>query len=783
MTNSAPVNVVSMTGYQKSRRPLSQSEAANVLDDCRDLALARLVQTVSSMLDKMDDDLGALAEKAQNLDEQNAFLNARREARLKRTAMEAAFKKHFVALFGEKTARKTEPAPATDNRDALSLELSLVGDEEIEEAIAVSNMATALQDSCEGELQAIAARMGFLLESPDLELKATPISPEMIHNAFKAACKQLVSSFNVQLAVMKLFDRYLSRDLLAIYQEINGRLKSRQILPDIRPGYRGKPKPGGSARQTAAASASAAADAAAQNSQEVFALLQQLLMKSSQQLGQPIGGLAGSGPAAISGADLAATLTNHFFDSLNRLQHGEAGAVSSLGTAIDAQMFAAGSTNLLHEIRGSPFAAGIGQFDAITIDIVAMLFDYIFEDPKIPDAMKALIGRLQIPVLKVAMLDKKFFSSKSHPTRKLLDSIASAAIGRGNDLSQSDPLYKETERIVQRVLLEFESDVSIFEELLAELDAFLASEEKQQEQTVERSARIIHDRERLEIARVIADDEIRRRVENLSMVTMVRDFLRGAWAHVLTHAHAADGEDGAPWKDALRTMDELLWSVKPKMTAEARKQLVTVLPGLLKRLHSGMAGVAMDEEEQRQFFANLVTCHTRSIKAGLGADAGQQSDDNPALSWTTAGHGETASAELPAANLLDAMNEAGAEAILVRTNVAEGDVQIEEVTLANEGDVSSFGDQQWAEVTASLKRGTWVDFRQDDGGFLRYKLSWVSPLKKVYLFTNISSQKALSISPQAMEMQLREGAAVILQNMPLMDRAVENMLETLQLQS
>ena len=67
--------------------------------------------------------------------------------------------------------------------------------------------------------------------------------------------------------------------------------------------------------------------------------------------------------------------------------------------------------------------------DAFTIDIVAMLFDYIFDDRTIPDKLKALIGRLQIPVLKVAMLDKQFFSKKSHPARRLLDEIAAASIG------------------------------------------------------------------------------------------------------------------------------------------------------------------------------------------------------------------------------------------------------------------------------------------------------------------------------------------------------------------
>jgi hypothetical protein len=71
----------------------------------------------------------------------------------------------------------------------------------------------------------------------------------------------------------------------------------------------------------------------------------------------------------------------------------------------------------------------LGPIDVMTLDIVALLFDFILDDQRIPDALKALIGRLQIPVLKVAMLDKDFFSHKTHPARLLLDALAAAAFG------------------------------------------------------------------------------------------------------------------------------------------------------------------------------------------------------------------------------------------------------------------------------------------------------------------------------------------------------------------
>ena len=773
MTNTAPVNVVQMTDYQKSRRLLGQGEVANVLDGCRDLTVTRLNRTMAAMFEKLEDELFELAGHSKVMDEQNALMNARKQARIKRTAMEAAFKKQFVALFGERLNRKSDQKPAQDPLSSLSLELALVGDDEMEESIALSSMANALQEKCDAELQALSARLGFLLDMPSIDHKSNPLGPELILEAFQHAIKQLESGFKVRMAVTSLFDRHLTSDLPGIYKEVNARLISRQILPELRPGYRAKPRPGTASRPAG----TSRSEAAPENAQEIFAMLQQLLMKSSQQLGP-------AGPAGASfaygGGEAAVPAPGGFFDSLNRLQRGDNGMMAALGNALDAQAVMAGTGNFLHHLKATPFAAGLPHFDSITIDIVAMLFDYIFEDPKIPDPMKALIGRLQIPVLKVAMLDKRFFSSRAHPTRRLLDTIAAASIGRGQDMSQSDPLYRETDRIVQRIVLQFESDVAIFVELLAELETFLANEEQRDERTVEKSARIIHDRERLEIARVIAEDEIRQRVEVAPTITTVREFLLDSWVHVLTSAHAAEGEDGLSWKNAIRAMDELLWSVKPKLSAEERKHLVTLLPGLLKRLHAGMAAISLDEETQKSFFSQLVTCHTRAVKAGLGGETVPVPESNPSLTWTLPD--QPATAEKDSATLLDAVTEANDEAALVRTNLTDGNMEIEHVTLAG-GVVppaKDDGEYNWTELTASLKRGDWVDFLQEDGTFLRYKLSWVSPLKKVYLFTNISSQKAVSISPEAMEVQLRDGTATLLQDAPLMDRAVENMLETLQ---
>ena len=93
-----------------------------------------------------------------------------------------------------------------------------------------------------------------------------------------------------------------------------------------------------------------------------------------------------------------------------------------------------------------------------------------------PDPIKVLIGRLQIPILKVAILDSSFFNHKKHPARQLLDSISKASLGWSDDQQLEDILIKKLEKIVDFLLLEFDQDIAIFEQALDEFQQFLKDE-------------------------------------------------------------------------------------------------------------------------------------------------------------------------------------------------------------------------------------------------------------------------------------------------------------------
>src|SRR5689334_4086454 len=99
--------------------------------------------------------------------------------------------------------------------------------------------------------------------------------------------------------------------------------------------------------------------------------------------------------------------------------------------------------------------------DSATLDIVSMLFDQLFEDPKIPEALKGLIGRLQIPTLKVAIADKTFFGNKEHPARLLLDTFGEVAVRLAEDFSAESPTFVHLEAIVGHLVGNFKEDIGV----------------------------------------------------------------------------------------------------------------------------------------------------------------------------------------------------------------------------------------------------------------------------------------------------------------------------------
>ncbi len=728
MATSPATNVVSLDAHARARARLTPQESAGVLTGCRDLAVGRLAQALVVMLDRVEDELFDLAERAGEHDAQNTFLDARVHARKHRGNIETTFHRQFLACFNARVKGEPAAAPAA----AVPAALSLVDDETLEQTLAVQAMAGRLRSACEGELGALSHRMAFLLSRPELTDEANPVSPEAVCGALKDACDQIAADWKVRLALLRALEAHVAGELQGVYRELNAHLVELQILPDARPAFRRNPAAAPRAPSRWAPASAAPAD--------VHAVLAGLLGALSAP---------GAAMAAAGGTAAVTPATRGFVQSLTGLQQpGPAGAG-------DAQALA----NVIRALGASPQSAALPAVDAMTIDIVAMLFDFIFEDRQIPAAVKALLGRLQIPTLKVALLDRAFFSSRSHPARQLLDRLARAAIGLDESSSRGEATLAKLEHVVGRVLAEFDDDLGLFATLAAEMEAFLAQQDEAEEAIATRTARLVEERERREIAGILAEEEVDRRLAARDWVPEpVRAMLEDVWARALADAHLAHGEGSQAWQAMLATADELLWSVEPKADAADRRRLVAGIPALVASLQAGMARAGVGDPARDVFFGMLVDCHAQAVKAGLRGMPlpGRSSAQEPA----------------PAAPF--------AAPSLEREMFPAGDIQVEEIRLRSPRGATPVRNVfTRTGIWTHVKRYTWVEFRREGSAPIRARLTWISPAKGIYLFTNSTASVAISVSPEALAEQMRRREARIVDDSPLVDRAVDAMVANL----
>jgi hypothetical protein len=453
-------------------------------------------------------------------------------------------------------------------------------------------------------------------------------------------------------------------------------------------------------------------------------------------------------------------VTQELGDALMRLQQGETGFDVG-GIPVQFAGVPQGMHNVLRDLQESPLGAKANQLEAMTIELVAMLFDFIFETKDLPDSMKVLIGRLQIPVLKAAMLDGAFFSKKSHPSRLLVNALAHAGIGWSPAMGTDDPLHKKVEQIVHRVLDEFTDDIGLFETLRKDLEEFLSEEEKNAEAMILSTAEEINQRDRHEIARIVARSEIEKRLEAHTVPNFLGAFFREHWIGALARVHL-QGEESDSWVLALATLDDLVWSVQPKRSGDERRKLVAMLPNLLKRLHGGLQGITWEAGERERFMANLVEAHAAAVKPSLAS-----------VPMPTTAVAEAAAAAAEAASAKGDVETAAKARALAEAMAPAPPPPPPEPTVEIVQD-------HFAELAASLERGMWIEFEGEDGQLAFAKLAWVSPLRGTYLFTNRQGQKAVSLTADELADRFRNDRARLVEAEPLVDRAFVSMLASLE---
>jgi hypothetical protein len=756
-------NVVALNTKTGRDSALSPAQIASLGKQVRDTATGHLQKLFQNMFDHLDDFLFDQADKSEKAAPQSAYFEAMRRVRLQKDQMRSAFLSKFHAGFNDAIGGPRATAAANLFEKGSLDSLLLVNDEELEESLAVTNMVAKAKNLHKEHLYALEQRFRAMYQGrAEITADTNPLGPQVICTAFKGAAKGLDVELKVKLVMYKLFDRYLVHELGAAYEAVNALLADAGVLPAIR--VRATVNPAGAARAPApraSASTPPASGAATSNGNvaprgaqpQVFDTLQHLLMMQRRMSAHASGDVAAD-DAVMPGGGAAVFDTPTVLVALSSLQHQPMSDISQMRDKDEIAAFLKNS--IVTQLRaGDPKATGrINQADTDTIDIVTMLFDFILDDAALPDAFKALIARLQIPVLKVGIIDKTFFAKKNHPARRLLNELARAGVGWTEVSNRdSDPLYRKVEHVVHRVLNEFENDVRLFSTLLDEFTAFLEEEKHQRKIAAER----------LEATHEIVAHEIERRIAAPDIPLSIRQFMSTAWKDVLVLIHSRDGNQGRAWEMALQVADDLVWSVQPKLTGKQRQRLVQMIPKILNGLQDGLTLISYHRNDKERLFRELEQLHLVSLKGD-------------------AARGETTAAptapvtEKPApgsrAALDDLINDLNAVPMLVE------DIVMQEPGGDDAWDAEQSQDEFTARV-AQIKVGTWVEFTEATGKTFRAKLAWKSEVLGEYTFVDRMYKVVADKTLQELAADFRDARARTVEDVPVLDRALDAVINGL----
>jgi hypothetical protein len=590
-------------------------------------AIQRLKLTAQEACERTVEGLGLAGVAALHALQRDALLTAQFELNRK----SAAFVLRFNDVYDDRVLRDVRPAAGGAGQSAPPTAwdaLSLVEDREVEAQIMADRFALEVAQVCEWELRELDGFVATVLAEAEGLAEAgrecNPLRPELLGHGLVRGVEAVSDLPDVRRRLLAELGRSLAALLPPAYARIVADFRHAGVQPlGLRVRHRGSAGPD----TCRGAPDSHRGAMPAENSRSGPGFDGRVRPTAPVRLGPSRHGLETSTRSGgfVPHGMPPARVDSRLMHLLRRLVVIEPATSSSAGSQPgsgpvtgDVDDGRAPLPNLIHLHREELREASRGSLDHMVIDIIGFLFDQILADPKVPPQMARLIARLQLPVLRVAMGDPTFFSSRKHPVRRFVNRIASlgAAFEDFEDADARDFLSKVRALVTEVVEGDF-GDIGLYEQNLSALEAFMAAQAQRGVQG--KAARLLADKEDELRLRALYADRLGSGLRDLSGPAFVRDFIARTWSQVLMFAAAAKtaegGEGGALVQKFRRTARELAMSVQPKTTPAHRKAFLAELPKLMQELNEGMNLIGWPESDRRHFFGQLMPAHADALKA------------------------------------------------------------------------------------------------------------------------------------------------------------------------
>ena len=623
--------------------------------------------TAAAVAERVSEILGTMARSTTRVAERDQMLSAQQD--LQRNM--AVFHRVFTEVLRERMDLELAPRQATKRALAATdwQSLSLVGDDADDERLHSDRISQMILHECEAELRELSSYMSAILRGDGGPTEGNPLRADVLGTALYRAIEAVSDVSEVRKLLARDLGQTLARAMPACYAEILSDLKSRGVKPvamtvksvegpgtvlgAANSGYATKsgefgsnhaPLSGHGSMGSASAGGDTGYSRAGQHGSGHGAAESVLGSGRGPSFGAPVTGrgamesrfaspmvqadaqmmnlfrrltMLSSAPA---GYETAPTMPMHAGDTIRSSHSALAGMQHTRplgpGVTLASSEALTGlmAVNLIRAHREELRQASSGKLDHMVIDVVGSLFDQILSDPRVPPHLARQIARLQLPVLRVAMRDSTFFSSRRHPVRRFVNRIASLACAFEDfEDGPGREFVARVRELVQEIVDGDFDQLDVYEIKLGELESFIALQTKGE---VEKTG-TLHTLEGKESELRIQQRymlQLQSALAPLSLPAYLGGFLSQIWSQTLVLAVSRDGAGSDRVKRYKRAARDLVMSIQPKGTPALRKKFLMQLPPLMKDLYEGMKLIGWSEPAQKEFFGKLLPAHADSLK-------------------------------------------------------------------------------------------------------------------------------------------------------------------------
>lgn len=770
-----------------SSRPLPR-RVRDLLEGILEYASGEVERGLTITLNEFEQQLFKFAEQARASEAQTRWLEAQRLVRRNRPdviprfliAMEA----ELATLRDGQAARGLQPA-----RGRFSNELSLVEDVDMDEVSALTEIANRSELRNSLPLYLLGQRFGVLAGRPALDAEHLPIGPPAICRMLRSAIDGLELSDEHRMMFVRIFERQVMPLYGSMVEAVNTYLAQNGVLPHLQyvpvrarptampekgndPATRsrgkgskdegiilglsgeGPTRPTGGTRvlyrqvpateaggETAGSEAEAAAagpaqPAAATESEEVFALMRQLLSARRQLLGKLTPDRGGGG-----GRDPTQPVaTDKLLQVLGLLQARAPATVMVRGRPVERNV-AHIRQDVLAQLRSTlagDVAPALAEEDNDTIDLIGMLFDSLMRDVRPNSPASMLLAKLQVPLLRVALQDKDFFTAQQHPARQMLNAIAETGSFWLAEDDVDGGLVDKLSSVVDRTTRDFDGDVGLFHALLGDLSAHLQTQARKAEVAERRHVEAARGKEKLALARDRAGAAVEQLLKQQNLPRFTHTLLSQSWTDVMALTALRHGEDSEAWRHQLRLAEQLIQIARAPAGEQAK--LATAAGDLQQEVEQALSQVGYQGDEASAIAQRLV-----QPQSGSEADAASRTELTLRLK--------------------------------ARARLGEElkDGQVRRSPLSAE-------EQKHLERLKLVPFGTWFEFTTNQqGDKVRRRLSWYSTVTGHVLFVNHRGQKLGEHNLDSLARQMAQGQLRILDDLKgsMIDRAWNSVVSAL----